>query len=148
LGRELTEQPGERSRRGRGGIAGDDHGKSDASDDGQHEKYADGRLRTDLAGQEMSQKIAGQDRALEKHHAGVPNRRRSAEGRERHARQHRLHREEQHRARPHRQAKERGHEWHWNSRAQRKPTPARGAMDLLLEVGDMRAVLAFETHRV
>jgi hypothetical protein len=86
---------------GRLPIRTDRHRQAERGDGKQAEVAHDLPARSNAAAEAVSIGVAGEQRALEEHHGGVPHGGRAAEERQRHAREHRLDREHQERAEQH-----------------------------------------------
>ena len=74
-------------------IGADRHGQAEASNGKQGEVARDLPAWPERAAEAMGIGVAGEQRALEEHHGGVPHGGRAAEQRQRHTREHRLDRE-------------------------------------------------------
>jgi hypothetical protein len=83
-------------------IGADRHRQAEAGEREQPEVGRDLPARPEAAAEAMGIGIAGEQRALEEHHGGVPHDGRAAEQRQRHAREHRLDREHEKRTEHHR----------------------------------------------
>jgi hypothetical protein len=100
--RHQPDQPGDRRPADRRmPIGADRHRQAEAGDREQAEVARDLPARPEAAAETMGIGVAGEQRALEEHHRGVPHDRRTAEQRQRHAREHRLDREHEERAEEH-----------------------------------------------
>ena len=95
--REQAEQPERRGRVGRRAAPpGGDRERQEQARDRHHDEVDDDRAPAgQISGQRMRIGVAGEQHRLEEHHRDRPHRRRSAEPRQHHLGEHRLHGEQQ-----------------------------------------------------